>query len=362
VVRCITEQIGILTLIDWQACRAAGDTGNADLKQFDDHPESWKRPSGIPDEAMPGIVVRSHGKFFTVRLREQPRDLLSTLKGTLKRVRQKTDIVAVGDRVWVTDVGDNEGRIEAVLPRRAALTRLARGTRDTEQVILANPDQVMFIFAVRHPEPHLRMLDRFLILAESEQLPAIIGVNKIDLDLPDPDDPGRTLSRSLFAPYEPVYPVLYFSASTCQGLDRVNDILQGTITAVAGPSGVGKSSLLNALHPAGERLVAQISEATGKGRHTTTSAELHQIGSETYVADTPGMRALALGTIDADRLDEHFREFRPFLGQCFYADCLHISEPGCEVLEAVERGDISRARYESYAALKRGEVELEGGA
>lgn len=323
-----------------------------------DQPDLWEPPDAVPPGAEPGVVVRSYGKFYTVRLRDHPRDLLSTIKGSLKRVRQKTDIVAVGDRVWVTDVGDDEGRIELVMPRRSALTRPARGTHDVEQVILANPDQVMFVFAVHQPEPHVRMLDRFLILAETAELPAMIGVNKIDLDGPDPDNSERMRSESLFSDYEAVYPVYYFSVESGQGLDRVRGALQGRITAVAGPSGVGKSSLLNALHPEGGRDVGELSAATGKGRHTTISAVLHQVDRDTFVADTPGMRALAMNSIDPATLDEQFPEFRPFLGDCFYADCLHMNEPGCAVRDAVERGAIARSRYESYAALRTGDVGM----
>lgn len=305
------------------------------------------------DAAGPGVVVRAYGKYVDVQLRDEDRVLLSTVKGTLKRERRKTDLVAVGDRVWVVDVGAGEGQIEAVEPRSRVLARPARNTEDVEQVILANPDQVLFVFAVRHPEPHRRMLDRFLVLAESNGIPALIGANKLDLDAVGVD--GVALSRSIFGDYERVYPVLYLSARTGKGIAELHDALQGKITAVAGPSGVGKSSLLNALDPEGRRAVGDISAATGKGRHTTVAAQLYRLDPTTFIADTPGIRALAMHGVPSDALDRCFPELRPWLGRCFYADCTHLHEPGCAVREALEQGKIASARYESYAALRRGD-------
>ena len=256
----------------------------------------------------------------------------------------------------VSDVGGGEGRIHAVLPRTRALSRLARHTDDVEQVILANPDQALFLFAVKEPAPHLRLLDRFLVMAESRELPALVGVNKIDLDAPGSHG-EPSLARQLFADYESLYPVYYLSAKTGQGLDALLAELNGKITAVAGPSGAGKSSLLNALDPSRERAVGSISEATGKGRHTTTATVLHRVpGAEaTFLADTPGIRALSLQGVDRSRLDEMFPEMEPFRVNCQYADCTHLHEPGCAIIAAVESGGISRERYESYASLRRGD-------
>jgi ribosome biogenesis GTPase len=308
-----------------------------------------------PDDALSGTVVRAYGKFFTVQL-DDGRELLSTVKGGLKRRRRGTDLVAVGDTVLVTDVGEGEGRIEYVAPRRSALSRLARHTGDVEQVILANPDQALFLFAVREPDPHPRLLDRFLIMAESRGLPALIGVNKMDLDMPGPNG-EPSLARMIFADYEPIYPVFYLSVKTGAGLEELRAALTGKVTAVAGPSGVGKSSLLNIFDPERERAVGAISEATGKGRHTTIATVLHRIpGDEvTYVADTPGIRALSLQGVDIANLDRLFPEMRPYLDSCRYADCTHLHEPGCAIKEAVAEDRISPERYASYLRLRQGE-------
>ena len=163
-------------------------------------------PSGAapPPGSVAGVVIRAYGKFFEVAVPGVAEPLLCTVKGTLRRERRRTDLVAVGDRVWVQDLGEGEGQIEAVEPRVRALKRLARLTEDVEQVILANPDQALFLFSVREPAPHRRMLDRFLVLAESEGLPALVGVNKLDRDGPDPATGAPSLARAIFGDYERV--------------------------------------------------------------------------------------------------------------------------------------------------------------
>jgi ribosome biogenesis GTPase len=315
-------------------------------------------PGRLPASAVPGIVVRAYGKFFDVDLRDEPRVLLSTVRGSVRRERRRSDLVAVGDRVWVTDVGEGEGQIEAVEPRGRVLARRARLTEDVEQVILANLDQALFLFAVSNPTPHPRMLDRFLVMAESRDLPALIGVNKMDLDAPGgPGDESR--AKQLFGPYEAVYPVFYLSTVSGQGIADLRAALERKITAVAGPSGVGKSTLLNALDPERARDTGDVSTATGKGRHTTIATELIRLPGEfeTYIADTPGIRSLALHGVEPEELDRQFPELRPFVGQCFYPDCTHLHEPGCAIRQAVEEGVIPRVRYESYAILRRGDED-----
>lgn len=306
----------------------------------------------IPADAIPAIVVRAHGLWYEVKLLAGPRRhdvLIATLRGGLKKRRKRTDIVAVGDRVHVTELPDDEATIVAVEPRTRALVRTARNTRDTEQVILANPDQVLFVFAIADPDPHVRMLDRFIVLAERQGLPIGIVVNKSDLD-----DEANSRIESTFGIYRGIYPLFVVSAETGEGIPEFRAFLDGKTTALAGPSGVGKSSLLNAIDPDHLREVGAVSSATGKGRHTTIGSRLYEIGDDTFVADTPGMRSLAMHAIPVDDLDRCFVEFRPYLGQCFYPDCTHVHEPGCAVQEALEEGRIGRERYESYVALRSG--------
>lgn len=296
-------------------------------------------------------VVRAHGLWYEVKPVEDHRagaTIIATMKGQLKKQKRRTDIVAVGDWVWITDLPDNEAIIEVVEPRTNALIRTARHTRDTEQVILANPDQVLFTFAITNPEPHTRMLDRFIILAEMQEIPVHIAVNKIELA------PPRQIEE-VFSIYRDLYPLHLVSAHTGEGIGPLRNVLRGKTTAVAGPSGVGKSTLLNAIDPQHRRDTGDVSDATGKGRHTTVGSRLFEIDDDTWVADTPGMRALAMHAVDPTMLDHYYVEFRPFLGECYYQDCTHVHEPSCAVKEAVESGHIASERYASYVSLRAGE-------
>lgn len=314
-----------------------------------DSPDS--RPVAPPPGSYRAKVVRAHGLWYEVKPVDNHRagaTVIATMKGVMKKQRRRTDIVAVGDWVWVTDLPDDEAVIEVVEPRTSALIRTARHTRDTEQVILANPDQVFFTFAITDPEPHMRMLDRFIILAEMQQIPIHIVVNKAELATPQHIE-------DVFGEYRSLYPLHVVSAFTGEGVAPLRRELLGKTTAVAGPSGVGKSSLLNAIDPTHRRDTAEISVATGKGRHTTVGSRLYEIDDDTWVADTPGMRALAMHAVEPEQLDSYYIEFRPFLGECFYQDCTHVHEPTCAIRHAVEDGKISRQRFESYVSLRSGQ-------
>jgi ribosome biogenesis GTPase / thiamine phosphate phosphatase len=256
------------------------------------------------------------------------------------------DPLAVGDRVRLLRAGDGTGVIEEILPRNSGAV-----TRDDADLgrltAVAGIDQMVVVLAARDPEPHLGVLDRFLVLAEAQELECLVCLNKIDLGL----DPGLEGRFALYG--ELGYPVVRTSAATGAGLDELRGRLAGRTSALIGPSGVGKSSLLNALEPGLALRVGAVNDATGKGRHTTSSARLVPLAGPGggFLADTAGIRALALGGVAPGRLDACFREFRPYLGSCRYRDCRHREEPGCAIRGAVEAGMLDRQRYESYGRL-----------
>lgn len=307
---------------------------------------------------MEGRVVKALSGFFTVETDEGP--IVATIPGRLKKERLDTDIVAVGDWVTVSRNPDGSGTVESVAERHSALSRTRTSARDRrrlqedrEQVLVANPDQVVFVFSIRKPRPSLRKLDRFLAVAEMNHLPAIICVNKVDLVSPEE-------AEATFQVYADIgYRVLYTSAKTGQGIDALREALRDKISVLAGSSGVGKSSLLNAVQPGLGLAVREVSQATEKGMHTTRHAELFKLDIGGYVADTPGIRGLALFDVEPTEIDAYFREIAPLVSACKFSDCTHRHEPGCAVRAAVADGRVSPERYESYLRLRDEHEELD---
>jgi ribosome biogenesis GTPase len=291
-----------------------------------------------------GQVVRLYAEVATVQIGE--REVECAIRGRLYR----TEPPAVGDFVRV-EVAGGRDVITEVLPRKSALVRRAAGTTVKPQVVIANIDQVLVVFAAARPEPNLAGLDRFLVVVEANELAAVVVVNKVDLV-----DMGE--ARRMFQPYEKAgYRVVYTSVVEGVGLGEVLDVLKQKESALVGPSGVGKSSLLNALYPGLNLKVGQISEAYGKGRHTTVGGLLIRLPDGASVADTAGLREVGLWLVPPDELPHCFPEFRDFLGSCRFSDCAHVAEPGCAVREAVETGNIEGSRYESYLKLRAEAVE-----
>lgn len=293
-----------------------------------------------------GTVRRVVGGVYDVEL-ESGEVVPAVLRGRLKLEERTGDRVVAGDRVEVERRADGTAVVEAVEERTTELARRAPGQGARRaKVIVANIEQLVVVMAAAHPDPNPRVLDRFLVLAESAELDGVIVVNKVDLVERD-----RVLET--FAEYrEAGYPVILTSAVTGEGVEELRGRLCGRVSALAGPSGVGKSSLLNSVEPGFQLRTGEVSEAVGKGRHTTVSAELLPLECGGYVADTPGLREVGLWGVPAEELDHYFPEFRPYLGDCrFGYACSHSHEPGCAVQTAVERGEISERRYESYRAL-----------
>ncbi len=298
-------------------------------------------------ELLSGLIIKAQSGLFEVETGEGL--ITSRLRGRLTQGRREGDAAAIGDRVRVRRLDDGSGSIEEIEERERVLSRQAPGRPDQEQVLVANPDQALFVFACADPDPNFRMLDRFLVVAEREDVPALIVANKMDLVV------GRS-ARSEFDPYEGLgYPVLYTSAETGKGVNKLRKTLQGKISVFAGPSGVGKTSLLNAVQPGLGLRTREMSQATGRGRHTTVAPKLIALDVGGYVADTPGLKALALWDIEPEELDAYFPEMRELVAACDFSDCTHIHEPGCAVIQAVEKGDIAPERYDSYRRMRSGE-------
>lgn len=243
----------------------------------------------------------------------------------------------VGDRVeiQVIDEAEYKGNMEEILPRTSELIRPA----------VANVDQAMVIFAAAKPKPNLSLLDRFLISMEQKEVPSIICFNKID------EASEEELQR-----LKEIYGgcgsgLLFISARYEQGVEEIRDLLRGKTTTVAGPSGVGKSTLINLLVPDAEMETGQISQKIDRGKHTTRHSELFRVEEDSYIFDTPGFSSLELMGLEKEELRYYFPEFAPYEGSCRFQGCVHGQEPGCAVKEAVEQGKISRERYESYRLL-----------
>lgn len=303
-------------------------------------------------EWLEGLVVRAQSGFFTVALSDG-RALVCHLRGRLKQGRRESDIVAIGDVVQVSALTDTTGMIEAVLPRRRALIRLDPTPRGVyQQVIVANPDQAVFVFACANPAPRLGMLDRFLVIAERQGIPALIVANKADLL-------GVEQADAIFGVYPPLgYPVIYTSVVGNVGIEPLRTQLTGRLSVLAGPSGVGKSSLLNALQKDLGLQVRSVSHANRKGRHTTVVRQLFALNGGGYVADTPGLKALALWDVMPEELDGYFPEMCSRVHLCAYNDCTHLPhEEGCAVRAAVQSGEIAPGRYRSYVRLRTGDDE-----
>ena len=275
----------------------------------------------------------------------------ASLRGRLKLVSDSGIKLSVGDNVKVIEGERGDGwMITEILPRTSQLARREPGGRAGERVVVANLDQVIVVFAAANPEPHPRMLDRFLVIAEANSLAARVVINKSDLV-------SESAIRARFSDYGAAgYPVHLTSAIEQTGLAELHTVFDGRTSALSGPSGVGKSSLMNSLYPGLNLRVGAISESVNKGRHTTVGAVMHPLPAGGYVADTPGLREVGVWGLDPVDLPDCFPEFRPFIHECRFGNCSHLSEPGCAVIAAVQSGTVSAARYDSYSRLR---VELE---
>ena len=302
---------------------------------------------------MEGRVLKYHSGFYHVF--HDGEQTICKIRGKLKSGRKNTDIIAIGDLVDFEILPDGSGIIEAVLPRTNELIRMTTGIKiEYRQVLISNMDQVLLVFACTHPEPRLRMLDRFLVVCEKQKITPIIVVNKTDLL-------GEDKARELFKDYAPLgYRTVFVSAQTGTGIEEVHELLKDKISGLVGPSGVGKSTIINRIDPTLDLRTNEISDYNEKGRHTTVVREMFPLKDGGFVADLPGLKTLALWDIEPEELDGYFPELRDLVKDCYYSDCTHDeSEVGCAVHRAVEEGHVSRERYESYLRIRFKDEEEE---
>ena len=280
----------------------------------------------------------------------------TSLRHKVQAVREieHVDPIAIGDRVRYLDVGQNRGIITGILPRLSKLSRPATvpGQRVFEQVIASNVDLILPVFAVADPIPKWGLLDRYLVSAESSDLPAVIVITKIDLAWKN-----KEFASELEAYRRAGYRIQFVSATTGEGIRELKQILKDRVSVLVGKSGVGKTSLLNAIQPGlGLRVKAVSQGEQGKGRHTTTHLEMFELEFGGSLVDTPGIREFGLWEISGEELAYLFPEMANYVGQCkFGLSCRHDREPGCMIRKAVVSGDISPHRYKSYMNL-RGEL------
>ncbi len=281
-----------------------------------------------------GLVVGFHSAMALVEDEETKERILCKLRGKFRKQGLK---ILVGDVVEYTPDGTGSGVIENVYNRKNELKKPR----------IANVDQVVLVTTIKDPEVPLIVLDKFLVLAERSNLPTIIVFNKIDL-LSEKDLERLEELEKIYGRY---YKTLRTSAVTGVGIDELKEIFRGKITTMAGMSGVGKSSLLNAMNPGLRLKVGEISQKLKRGRHTTTTTNLLRFDFGGYVADTPGFANLDISEIEPDELKEYFPEFREYSGMCAFRDCLHVSEPGCYIRRLVKVGEIAHHRYENYLKM-----------
>lgn len=307
--------------------------------------------------AQGGLIVKEQSGFYWVEAADG-HTYMCELRGKLKEAAQSSDIAAIGDRVAITlrrdeGTGVLTGTVQSLAPRKSVLSRALRttgkrgaGKAEREQVIIANADRALFVVAASQPPPDLRLLDRLLIAGEKSRIASlIIVVNKIDL-------PGAGASQQNFAPYEKMgYRLLHTSALRGDGTEELRALLDAGISVFTGPSGVGKTSLLNRIQPGLGRQVKSVGRVSAEGVHTTRDSALIRLDSGAYLADTPGIRSIKVWDIEPDELDAYFVDIQPFVLDCKFGNCTHRDEPGCGVRRAVRAGQIDQRRYRHYLEL-----------
>lgn len=301
---------------------------------------------------MEGLVTKSTGSWYQV-LTDDGQKYDCRIKGIFRtKGITTTNPIAVGDRVdFELEPEQGTGVITKLHPRKNYIIRKSINLSKQAQIIAANLDQALLIVTLASPRTSLGFIDRFLVTAEAYDIPAGLVFNKLDLF----SDEGLEILADYKSIYENIgYPCYEVSALNGTNIDQVSAIIKGKMTLFSGHSGVGKSSLINALVPELQLRTTQISEWHDKGVHTTTFAEIFELPQGGYIIDTPGIRELGVIDIEKNELSHFFPEMRALLNQCRFNSCRHINEPGCAVIKAVEDGEIELSRYESYLSIYNG--------
>lgn len=298
------------------------------------------------DTYLEGVVTRSTGSWYDVQVDD--RVIPSRVRGKFRLTEQNvTNPVAVGDRVQIRlNEEDQTGLITEIHDRTNKLSRRAAGHRTGEEhILVANVDRVWIVQSVRLPHFNPAFIDRLLVGAAAHEIPPGIIINKMDLMTEE----DRASVMDLQLRYDDLgYPVVLTSATEGYGLDRLEEALKNHVNAITGPSGTGKSTLLNAIEPGLDVQTGEVSTKTRKGTHTTTHAELHPLSIGGHVVDTPGIREFGIRAVHPADLAHFFPDLRPYVNECQFPDCTHDHEPGCAVKEAVGAAHIHPDRYESY--------------
>ncbi len=303
---------------------------------------------------MKGVVIKSTGSWYLVRDAEGKLHR-ARLRGKFKIKGLKvSNPLAVGDRVEfdVETTGEDTAVIHKIEDRENYIIRQSTHKTAYSHIIAANLDQALLIVTLVSPRTSFGFIDRFLVTAEAYDIPTILVFNKTDLY----DDEMRNYQRQISHMYEQIgYSSITVSAKTNEGIEEMNSLLQGNTTLLSGHSGVGKSTLINLIVPDLELKTSEISDFSDKGVHTTTFAEMFEIDNETFIIDTPGIKELGIVDISKNQLGHYFPEMRDRMNQCRFNNCTHFNEPGCAIVEAVRKNDISLTRYESYLSMLMGD-------